>query len=114
MKFEFSLQKVFCRKMATLKGYVNNKTSPEGSIAERYIDSECLTFTSMYLHNVETIFNRVERNDDRGEPVGQLSVFTCTARLFGGPIYHNLDDFQLAKIHSYVLNNCDEIEDYIL
>ena len=54
----------FIRYLYTLKRYVSNKAFPEGSIAEGYIAVECRTFCSMYLHGVETKFNRVERNYD--------------------------------------------------
>ncbi|XP_059650484.1 uncharacterized protein LOC132296291 [Cornus florida] len=37
------------RFLHTLKSYVRNKARPEGSIAEAYIDNECVTFCSMYL-----------------------------------------------------------------
>ncbi|GKE98361.1 hypothetical protein Tco_0021712, partial [Tanacetum coccineum] len=45
-------------------GYVKNKARPEGCISERYLDSECLTFCSMYMNNVDTIFNKVDRNNE--------------------------------------------------
>ena len=48
-----------------LKIYVRNKARLEGSIVEAYIDSECLTFCSMYLQGIETRFNRQKCNYDR-------------------------------------------------
>ena len=48
--------------MHKLKSYVRNKACPEGSIAEGYIDNECLNFCSLYYNNMETIWNRPERN----------------------------------------------------
>ena len=99
--------------MGTLKGYVHNKARPEGCIAERYIDKECLTFCSMYLCDVDTIFNRDERNNDRPKPTGQLSVFFGIRRPSGGTKLRVLSSSKLVKIHVFVLNNCDEIEDYI-
>ncbi|KAM0937164.1 hypothetical protein DsansV1_C26g0196301 [Dioscorea sansibarensis] len=50
------------RYMHKLKGYVRNKSRPEGSIAEGYIAEECLTFCSRYLHGIETKFNHPHRN----------------------------------------------------
>ena len=47
------------RYLGSLKAYVKNKARPEGSIAEGYIVNECLTFYSMYLHGIETKFNRL-------------------------------------------------------
>lgn len=104
----------FYRKMGTLKGYVNNKARPEGCIAERYIDKECLTFCSMYLNDVDTPFNKVERNDEITEVGGHISVFSGRGRPFGGPKCDVLEDSELGKIHAYILNNCDEIEDLIM
>ncbi|KAF5472304.1 hypothetical protein F2P56_009033 [Juglans regia] len=47
----------FERYLGKFKRYVRNKARPEGSIAEAYIHLECLTFCSMYLHDIETRFN---------------------------------------------------------
>ncbi|KAL0311558.1 UNVERIFIED_CONTAM: hypothetical protein Sangu_2450500 [Sesamum angustifolium] len=75
----------FERKLGVFKRYVRNKARPEACIAEQYIDNECLTFCSMYLHNVETRFSRMERELRYGEQLGNLSVFACKGRPFGGP-----------------------------
>lgn len=101
------------RKMATLKSYVNNKARPEGCIAERYIDNECSIFCSFYLRNIETVFNREERNNERAEQPGELSVFCSQSRPFGGPKEGFLTQSEWAKVRIFVLNNCDEIEDYV-
>ena len=60
--------------MKKLKNYVGNKARPEGSIAEGYIADEALTFCSMYFKDVETRFNRPERNADK-VITRKLSVF---------------------------------------
>ena len=56
---------------------MRNKARPEGSIAEAYVATECVTFCSMYLDDIETRFNRVDYNTDRewddNEPT--LSIF---------------------------------------
>ena len=57
----------FERYLGKFKRYVKNKARPEGSIAEAYIHTECLTFCSMYLQNIETKFNRADRNIDADE-----------------------------------------------
>ncbi|KAG8364710.1 hypothetical protein BUALT_Bualt18G0026900 [Buddleja alternifolia] len=100
------------RKLGVFKRYVHNKARPEASIAELYIDNECLTFCSMYLHIVETRFNRVERNYDIGEQLGNMSVFACKGRPFGAPTYKELSDADWKAIHLFVLKNCEEIEEY--
>ena len=109
---------VFCfvtehRKMVTLKNYVHNKARPEGCITERYIDKECLTFYSMYLDNVNTIFNRPESNNEIVDKLGHLSIFSGHSHPFGGPKWSYLSDSELAKVHTFLLNNCNELEDYI-
>ncbi|XP_076909137.1 uncharacterized protein LOC143566278 [Bidens hawaiensis] len=54
----------FERYMKKLKHYVRNKARPEGSIAEGYVAEEALSFCSMYLRDVQTRFNRPDRNED--------------------------------------------------
>ena len=100
--------------MGTLKGYVSNKARVEGSIAEAYIVNECLTFCSMYLSNIETRFNRQDRNYDgcQQEHVGRLSIFLGEVRLIGAPKYYTLTQEDLQVARKYILNNCVEIEKY--
>ncbi|KAL0313049.1 UNVERIFIED_CONTAM: hypothetical protein Sradi_5704200, partial [Sesamum radiatum] len=78
----------FERKLGVFKRYVRNKARPEACNFEQYIDNECLTFCSMYLHNVETRFSRMERNYDIGKQLGNMSIFACKGRPFGGPSKH--------------------------
>ncbi|KAK1414527.1 hypothetical protein QVD17_30273 [Tagetes erecta] len=54
----------FERYMKKLKNYVRNKARPEGCIAEGYVAEEALLFCSRYLRDVETQFNRLDRNED--------------------------------------------------
>ncbi|WVZ82126.1 hypothetical protein U9M48_029427 [Paspalum notatum var. saurae] len=64
------------RYLRTLKGYVRNKSHPEGSIAEGYISEECMTFCSRFLEDVDTKFNRPERHESAAvvEPPSELSI----------------------------------------
>ncbi|KAF5468939.1 hypothetical protein F2P56_013047 [Juglans regia] len=103
------------RFLGKLKRYVRNRARPEGSIAEAYIDVECLTFCSMYFHDVETRFNRVERNTDigQGNECRGLSIFSQNVRPLGSSSLHSLDERLFAKAQWYVLNNCTEIERYL-
>ncbi|XP_042958085.1 uncharacterized protein LOC122293618 [Carya illinoinensis] len=50
--------------LGKFKRYVKNKAHPKGSIAEAWVHIECLTFCSIYLQDVETKFNRPDRNID--------------------------------------------------
>ena len=54
----------FERYTKKLKNYVRNKARPEGCIVEGYVAEEALSFCSMYLRDVQTQFNRPERNED--------------------------------------------------
>ena len=102
--------------MKILKEYVRNKAHPEGSIAEGYINMECMNFCSMYFEGIETRFNRTERNYD-GDPLVEqaegLSIFAQTARGLGAARRDELNLEDLARVQSYVLNNCEEVYPYI-
>ncbi|GJR71484.1 hypothetical protein Tco_0083849 [Tanacetum coccineum] len=58
----------FERYMKKLKGYVQNKAKPKGSIAEGYVAEEALTFSSHYFRDVTTEFNRLDCNVDPPPP----------------------------------------------
>ena len=103
-----------CRLLGILKGFVSNKARPEGSIAEAYIAKECTTFCSMYLHGIETVFNREERNDDGGNQCGKLAVFTQNVRPFG--LFVKAPDIPINErdmAHWFVLHNSDEVDHYL-
>ena len=99
--------------MRILKGYVTNKARPEACIAERYIENECVTFCSMYLNDVDTVFNKIERNNEMIHPGGEISVFSSKRRPIGGYRTCDLSEAELMKIHTYILNNCPEMEELI-
>ncbi|CAL8121365.1 unnamed protein product [Prunus armeniaca] len=54
------------RLLGELKKSVRNRAKPEGSIIEAWVQYESLTFYGMYLKDVETVFNRPQRNHDGG------------------------------------------------
>ncbi|XP_028084013.1 uncharacterized protein LOC114285184 [Camellia sinensis] len=66
-KLQESIVLILCKLLRILKGYVANRAGPEGSIVRAYIVKECLTFCSMYLGGIETVFNKEERNEDVGD-----------------------------------------------
>ncbi|KAL3849435.1 hypothetical protein ACJIZ3_011317 [Penstemon smallii] len=103
------------RFLFKLKQYVSNKAFPEGSIAEGYIAEECLTFCSMYLNDIETQFNRVERNYEscRDKACQTLSVFSENSRLIGKGTYEYLDNKLWNQARAYVLMNCDEVIPFV-
>ncbi|BBN70508.1 hypothetical protein Prudu_1492S000500, partial [Prunus dulcis] len=73
------------RLLGELKKSVRNRAKPEGSIIEAWVQYESLTFCGMYLKDVETVFNRPQRNNDGGMRNEKLSVFAQSARPFGDP-----------------------------
>ncbi|XP_042980008.1 uncharacterized protein LOC122310196 [Carya illinoinensis] len=75
----------FERYLGKFKRYVKNKARPKGSIAKAYIHVECLTFCSMYLHDIETKFTREDHNIDRSEEDNRdgFSIFTQKSHLEG-------------------------------
>ena len=101
-----------CRKLGNLKDYVRNKAHPEGSIAEGYIAEESLTFCSMYLKDIETVFSRPERNYDGRGTGATLSVFTCSARMLHGRKTVQWSQLEMEPAYWYILNNCDEVEPF--
>lgn len=103
--------------MHKLNSYVGNKARPEGSIAEGYLASECVTFCSRYLNEVETKFNREERNYDGGAHIrpdkSHLSVFSLPGKTIGKGVLSIMTESQHHAAAHYVLTNCDECLPFI-
>ncbi|CAL9006046.1 unnamed protein product [Prunus brigantina] len=94
--------------------YPIERAKPEGSIIEAWVQYESLTFCGMYLKDVDTAFNRPQRNNDGGLRNEKLSVFAQSARPFGDPVRgesFSRNDMEVA--HWFVLKNCDEIMSYL-
>ena len=81
----------FKRYLKRLKDYVRNAVKPEGSISKGYVVDEALIFFSRYFDDVETRFNRPDRNDDGIHPTRQLSIFESQCKLLGKQSYMELD-----------------------
>ncbi|KAL5544976.1 hypothetical protein UlMin_008760 [Ulmus minor] len=103
----------FERYLKRLKDYVRNAAKPEGSIAEGYVVDEALTFCSRYFDDVETRFNRPDRNDDGIHPSRQLSVFKSQCKPLGKQSYVELDNNDRDNAEFYILNNSPELEPYL-
>ncbi|KAL5540764.1 hypothetical protein UlMin_044087 [Ulmus minor] len=73
----------FERYLKRLKDYVRNAAKPEGSISEGYVVDEALTFCSRYFDDIETRFNRPDRNDDGIHRTRKLSVFESQCNPMG-------------------------------
>ena len=107
--------KLYCRALGNLKKYVKNKSRPEGSIAEGYIINEALTYCSMYLHEIETRFNRPERNPDyvQDRSSSSVSVFRQLARPFGrkrAVFFDTKGTRQSTLVYSKQLSRCVTID----
>ncbi|KAB2626599.1 hypothetical protein D8674_020217 [Pyrus ussuriensis x Pyrus communis] len=86
--------------------YPIERAKPEGSLVEAWVAYESLTFCAMYLEDVETTFNRPQRNNDGGVRKEKLSVFAQIARPFGDPVKgesFTKKDMEIA--HWFILNN---------
>ncbi|WMV54811.1 hypothetical protein MTR67_048196 [Solanum verrucosum] len=98
-----------------LKSFIRNRTHPEGSIAEGYIETECMTLCSRYLHTVETRFNRTERNYDGDsiESDGGLTIFSQPGKTSNCATPESLESDEFEQPHFYILKNCDEIQPFL-
>lgn len=105
------------RTLGYFKSYVRNRAKPEGSICEKYLADECITFCSMYLENMETRFNRISRVDDR--PVVNNSIkqnsklgdaFPSLGRFVGAGQVYTLSNIEREQAHRHVLINCQLLD----
>ncbi|KMZ59777.1 hypothetical protein ZOSMA_65G01110 [Zostera marina] len=83
------------RYLLTLKKYVRTRSHPEGSIAEKYLADESMTFCSRFLHNVETKSNRTERYIDG---------------YYGASTHTSFTKLEHGQVHRYIIFNLDIIE----
>ncbi|XP_015167819.1 uncharacterized protein [Solanum tuberosum] len=98
-----------------LKSFICNRTHLEGSIAEGYIATKCMTLCSRYLHTVETRFNRTERNYDGSSIVsdGGLTIFSQPGKTLNSATPGSLESDEFEQAHFYILKNCDEIQPFL-
>ncbi|KAI5317713.1 hypothetical protein L3X38_037420 [Prunus dulcis] len=88
------------RYMKVLKGYVQNRTRPEGCIAERYIAEEAVEFCTQHLSDVSTV----------GVPsIQKMGV----SKPLSGCTVSVVDQDLLNQAHLYVLENTEEVLPYI-
>ncbi|KAL5569485.1 hypothetical protein UlMin_026060 [Ulmus minor] len=79
----------FERYLKRLKDYVRNAAKPEGSISEGYVVDEALTFCSRYFDDIETRFNRPDRNDDGIHRTRRLFIYAMN-RVHAPEVTHEL------------------------
>nr|GEX69802.1 hypothetical protein [Tanacetum cinerariifolium] len=103
--------------LGKLKKKVTNKAKVESSIANAYLIEETSMFCSHYFEpHVKTKMNRLPRNDDGVDEElyeGTISIFKCSGRVCGQAKKRRLDDQEYDAARTYVLLNCDEIEQYV-
>lgn len=100
--------------MRTYKSYVRNKAFPEGSIANGYIEYECLTFCSRYISKIATQFNQLHRNEGIEHPQPHhLSVFSRIGKPLGKTNIKKLTIDEQREAQLYILKNCDEAQPII-
>ncbi|CAL2266081.1 unnamed protein product [Prunus armeniaca] len=90
----------FERYMKVLKGYVQNRTRPEGCIAERYIAEEAVEFCTEHLSDVSTV----------GVPSSQKMG---VSKPLSGCTVSVVDRDLLNQAHLYVSENTEEVLPYI-
>ena len=90
------------RYMKILKGYVKNRSRPEGCMVERYIVEEAIEFCTEYLSNVQSI----------GLPKSQLVEKKEGKNLIGNKIVA-VSRVERDQVHLYVLHNENEVEPYV-
>ncbi|CAL2254928.1 unnamed protein product [Prunus armeniaca] len=90
----------FERYMKVLKGYVQNRTNPEGCIVEWYIAEEAIEFYTEHLYDVSTIGVPSSQKIGLSKP-----LLGCTVNL--------VDRYLLNQAHLYVLENMEEVLPYI-
>ena len=98
------------RYLRMLKGYVRNKSHPEGSIAEGYISEECTTFCSCFLMDVATRLNHPERHENvaMDESPSGLSIFSNIDYSKKGATINSLSATEIHQMRHYILTNCDD------
>ncbi|XP_066358199.1 uncharacterized protein [Miscanthus floridulus] len=101
------------RRLGTLKNFVRNRARPEGSIAEAYMASDTLTFCSRYMEDIDNRFNHDDGSDGEMPLPDDIFVFKHGVTLVGSNRSQYIDDVDLNKLVWYVLNNCEEAEEYL-
>lgn len=94
----------FERYMKGLKGFVNNKAKPEGSMANGYLKEEAIGFLSEYMSECTPTTKRAW--DDQEEPAMYDEI------LEGGKRDRPMTSSFQKLIHEFVLDNTEHMEPY--
>ncbi|XP_057418249.1 uncharacterized protein LOC130712428 [Lotus japonicus] len=92
----------FERYMKVLKGYVKNRSRPEGCMVERYVVEEAIEFCTEYLSNVESIGlpKSHHTRSIEGEGLFKSEIITIQGK-------------EWQQAHLYVLHNAAEVGPYV-
>ena len=101
------------RRLGTFKRFIRNRARPEGSVPEAYTAYECLTQCSTYFSDIITRFTRPERNLDGRQNIlpTDSSIFSHGINLLGAYKLHYQDNDYDSMVW-FVLNNCEEVDEY--
>jgi hypothetical protein len=100
------------QRLGTFKRFIRNKARPEGSIAEAYTAYECMTACSTYFSDIINRFIRPKRNlDEQNISPNGHSIFCHGVNLLGASKLH-YEDKDYDSIVWFVLNNCEEVDEY--
>ncbi|XP_019251295.1 PREDICTED: uncharacterized protein LOC109230226 [Nicotiana attenuata] len=104
------------RFLGTLKSYVRNRAYPEGSIAEAYIENECMAFCSRYLEGGDSrsYCSRKCSDEIEHETSKEECLFRTVGKSYGGVDVFELDEKTWLQAHRHVLFNCESevVENY--
>lgn len=92
--------------MKVLKGFVKNRSNPEGCMVEKYNAEECTSFCAPYIKEAAQVGvqqSRYEEYEERnileGRPIGKAKLKELSPNMF-------------EVAHLYVLENTAEVEPY--
>jgi len=103
------------RYLGKLESYVRNKAQLEGSIAEGYMNEESLTFSSRYLNEIETVFNRIRRVNDEPDTMSSSAstLFPRVGKPIGSFTYFSLSAMEKLQAHCHILTNCAQVDPFL-
>ena len=104
------------RYLHNLKLKVKNKARAEGSMAERYIEEECVHFVSLYFDSkVKTVHNQLRRNEapQKFHDPNLLEVYTYPTHPSLRSKDRILSDDEHKLVTYYVLINSPEVGKYL-
>lgn len=99
-----------CRQLGSYKQKVANKRFPEGSITEKYLTEEAITYCRLYIG--------VEEDDEEADVTHDaahhdLSVVSDLVRPQNEYCRRRLSGDEIAEAHWQVLIDCDEVTPYM-